>query len=433
MNEFAVMPKYEEYKDTNNFWLGEVPSHWNIKKFKYLASVQKGKLPRKLTSLSNGSLPPYLSMDYLRGGLASQFVGDRDAVIVDEGEVLLLWDGSNSGEFIKSRRGVISSTVASIKYKNIDNAFAWYASAVVEKILRSSTIGMGIPHVDGSELKNSILALPPKNEQTAIANFLDQKTAQIDEAITTKEKQIELLKERKQIIVQQAVTQGISYEGQPDLPMKDSGVDWIGEIPDHWEIFANRVLFAERVEPGRDELPLLSVSIHSGVSSEEISEEDNVRGRVKIEDKSKYNAVEPNDIVFNMMRAWQGAIGAVEVFGMVSPAYIIAAPKKKLSGKFFEYQYRCPEFIQQMDRYSKGITDFRKRLYWDGFKQLPTIYPPYEEQLKIVEFINELTVQTESAIALQKQQIEKLKEYKTTLINSAVTGKIKVPEVDSGC
>ena len=208
--------------------------------------------------------------------------------------------------------------------------------------------------------------------------------------------------------------------------MKDSGVEWIGQIPEHWEVFANRAIFSERNESGRDGLPLLSVSIHTGVSDEEMDEDTNVQGRVKIEDKSKYILVKKGDIAFNMMRAWQGAIGAVSVDGMVSPAYIVAKPTERIDANFFEYQYRCPEFIQQMGRYSKGITDFRKRLYWDGFKQLSTIVPPISEQLKIIEFIKALNIQIEMVVSVKTQQIQKLKEYKTTLINDAVTGKIKV-------
>ena len=218
------------------------------------------------------------------------------------------------------------------------------------------------------------------------------------------------------------MTQGLN----PNVAMKDSGVEWIGQIPEHWEVRANRTIFKERNEQGKEGLLLLSVSIHSGVSNEEISEEENVRGRIKIEDKSKYILVKQGDIAFNMMRAWQGGIGAVSVDGMVSPAYIVAKPNKLMNSEFFEYQYRCPEFIQQMDRYSKGITDFRKRLYWDGFKQLMTIVPPIDEQQEIIYYIKKLDEQIAFAIDVKKQQIEKLKEYKTTLINDAITGKIKV-------
>ena len=130
-----------------------------------------------------------------------------------------------------------------------------------------------------------------------------------------------------------------------------------------------------------------------------------------------------------MMRAWQGAIGEVRAEGMISPAYTIAMPSQKIVPKFFEYQYRTPIFIQQMDRNSKGITDFRKRLYWDEFKQMITLVPPIEEQEAIVEYIDREVAKQDRAVSLLDQQITKLKEYKASLINSAVTGKIKVPGV----
>lgn len=300
-----------------------------------------------------------------------------------------------------------------------DLALSGYLVSLAKGIRERST---DFRFKDFSEL---LLPVPPFREQGLIAFFLDAKSAQIDVAIQIKERQIDLLNERKQILIQQAVTRGLD----PDAPKRDSGIEWIGEIPAHWHVMANRTLFRERVEPGREDLPLLSISIHSGVSEEEISEEENIRGRVKIEDKAKYIRVRPGDIAFNMMRAWQGAIGAVRVEGMVSPAYTIAVPRPSLDARYFEYQYRTPGFIQQMDRYSKGITDFRKRLYWDGFKQLITLVPPLEEQRAIIEFIERAMLKQNAAVALLEQQISKLKEYKATLINSAVTGKIKVPGV----
>nr|WP_250832574.1 restriction endonuclease subunit S [Marinobacter sediminum] len=287
-----------------------------------------------------------------------------------------------------------------------------------KKLLTGSTFEA----ISTDDLKNLLLCIPNEGEIGLITNFLDKKTAQIDEAIAIKEQQIALLKELKQIIIRKAVTQGLD----PNVPMKDPGVDWIGEIPEHWRVESNRSLFAESVEPGREGLPLLSVSIHSGVSTEEVSDEDHIRGRVKIQDKTKYVLVKPGDVVFNMMRAWQGGIGAVTSDGMVSPAYIVARPKADILAEFFEYQYRCPEFIQQMDRYSKGITDFRKRLYWDSFKQLQTVVPPKSEQIDIIRYIQEASAAADSGVSLLVSQIEKLKEYKTTLINSAITGKIKV-------
>jgi len=287
-----------------------------------------------------------------------------------------------------------------------------------------SNAGRGFTRINlKQEFINDVYTLiPTLGEQTSIADFLDRKTAQIDQAIGIKEKQIELLKERRQILIHRAVTRGLN----PDIKLKDSGEEWIGEIPEHWEAVSNRILFQERNEQGNESLAILSVSIHTAVSSEELSEEDNLHGKNRIADKSNYKLVKPNDIVFNMMRAWQGAIGAVRVNGMVSPAYVVAEPIVSISSDFFEFQYRTSAFIQQMERFSKGITDFRKRLYWNEFKQLKTILPPFSEQKEIITYIETITNKIATAISLKEKEIEKLKEYKASLINEVVTGKIKV-------
>lgn len=420
--ENVHIKKYAAYKPSGVDWLGEIPEHWKIKRFKFIADTQKGKLPQKIVSINDSNLPPYMSMEYLRGGEENQWVLDKNAKIIQKDEVLLLWDGSNAGEFIKSRKGVISSTVAQINFKNIEKCFAWYYSKFIEAELKQKTIGMGIPHVSGNILNNILTLIPPLPEQNSIADFLDRKTAQIDQAIGIKEKQIELLKERRQILIHRAVTRGLNS----NVKLKDSGVEWIGEIPEHWEAVCNRILFQERNEPGNESLAILSVSIHTAVSSEELSEEDNLHGKNRIADKSSYKLVRPNDVVFNMMRAWQGAIGAVRVNGMVSPAYVVAEPIVSISSDFFEYQYRTAGFIQQMDRFSKGITDFRKRLYWNEFKQLKTILPPFSEQKEIITYIEIISNKIATAISLKEKEIEKLKEYKACLINEVVTGKIKV-------
>lgn len=364
----------------------------------------------------------FVSADYLATSPKS-LLNFEDFIFADTSEDI---EGSGNFSYLNSQKTTFAGyhTIIARPQDGINRRYLAYLidSMSYRNQIRRNVKGVKVYSITKAILKDTFIWLASSSEQTAIANFLDQKTTQIDEAIAIKERQIELLKERKQIIIQKAVTQGLN----PNEPMKDSGVEWIGRVPEHWRVLANRVLFTERVEPGREGLPLLSVSIHSGVSSEEISEDENVRGRVKIEDKTKYILVKPGDIAFNMMRAWQGGIGAVSTEGMVSPAYIVAKAKPIINADYFEFQYRCPEFIQQMNRFSKGITDFRKRLYWDSFKQLNTVVPPIDEQQEIIFYIKNETDKTDKAAALLNQQIEKLKEYKTTLINSAVTGKIRV-------
>lgn len=426
VKDLEKSPSYKFYKDSNLQWLGVVPSHWKITRLGGLFKERRTKVSDKdfppLSVTKNGILPQLENAAKTNDGDNRKLVRSGDFVINSRSD-----RKGSSG--VSEMDGSVSLINIVLEPRGINRDFCQYlfkSYSFVEEFYR---IGHGIVAdlwtTRYDEMRSIVSAFPPLSEQANIANFLDCKGAQIDQAIQIKERQIERLNERKQILIQQAVTRGLD----PHAPMRDSGIEWIGEISAHWDVMANRALFRERVEPGREDLPLLSVSIHSGVSEEEISEEENIRGRVKIEDKTKYIRVRPGDIAFNMMRAWQGAIGAVRVEGMVSPAYTIAVPRPGLEARYFEYQYRTPGFIQQMDRYSKGITDFRKRLYWDGFKQLITLVPPLEEQRAIIEFIEQAMLKQNAAVALLEQQITKLKEYKATLINSAVTGKIKVPGV----
>jgi type I restriction enzyme, S subunit len=417
------MSRYASTKFSGEEWMADIPAHWEVKKLKQIfyekrhtrnmalncGAISFGKVvakdDEKISVLTKASYQEVLAGEYLINPLNLNYDLISLRIALSEIDV------------------VVSAGYIALKTKiDLNKDFFKYLLHRYD-VAYMKLLGSGVRQtINFNHIANSLLAFPPLAEQAEIASFLNQKIALIDEAISIKEKQIALLKEYKQIIIQKAVTQGL----EPNVPMKDSGVDWLGEIPAHWDLMSNRGLFIQRGESGKEGLPLLSVSIHSGVSLGEMSEDDNIRGRIKIEDKSKYILVMPDDIAFNMMRAWQGAIGAVKVEGMVSPAYIVAKPKSNIRAEFFEYQYRTPEFIQQMDRFSKGITDFRKRLYWDDFKQIYTVVPPLNEQRKIVDYIKSETAKIEAGVHLLKNQIEKLKEYKTTLINSAVTGKIKV-------
>lgn len=434
-----MFEKYDAYKDSGIDWIGDIPAGWDALKLKNVAFINPINTALS-NSLDKNTQVCFLAMENVEADGTVNYQNKRRLASVKSGftnfiknDVLVAkitpcFENGKGAllDQLDSEIGFGSTEFHVLRSKhNSHPKFLYYLtkSHNFMDFGEGMMIGSaGQKRVPTDFIENFSLALPNKTLQGEIAKFLDTKTSEIEQVIAIKEQQIVLLNERKQIVIQKAVTQGLD----PNVPMKDSGVEWIGQIPEHWEIRANRTMFKERNEQGKEGLPLLSVSIHSGVSNEEISEEDNVRGRVKIEDKSKYILVKKGDIAFNMMRAWQGGIGAVSVDGMVSPAYIVAKLNDFINSEFFEYQYRCPEFIQQMDRYSKGITDFRKRLYWDGFKQLLTVVPPIDEQLKIVEQIKAIEQQTNVATKIKNQQIEKLKEYKTTLINDAVTGKIKV-------
>ena len=417
--EQRTFERYSAYKDSGVEWLGAVPVDWQIKRFKHYFSSAMGETILAEDLVEDGEFPVFSATE------GSEYFGriETPRIRLKKGDIVIPARGNSIGfpKLVHEKSTCSQTTIYAKKLGVVNSVYAYYYLLGCKDFIFQFT-QTAIPQITVEEVKNNVFLLPKLDLQNTIVNFLDKKTTQIDQAIAQKERMIELLKERKQIIIQNAVTKGLDA----NVKMKDSGVEWIGEIPEHWKLAKNKTLFQERNQPGNESLPLLTVSIHSAVSSKELEGEDNIRGKVRIEDKSNYKFVDVDDVVFNMMRAWQGAIGAVRVQGMVSPAYVVTKSNEKIDARFFEYQYRTEVFIQQMSRFSKGITDFRKRLYWDEFKQLLTILPPKKEQTEIVQHIEQQEVKFEKAISLQEKQITKLKEYKATLIDSAVTGKIKV-------
>ena len=282
--------------------------------------------------------------------------------------------------------------------------------------------GATVESIEQSYLANTEIPFPPVDEQRLIVSFLDRETAKIDALIAEQEQLMELLKEKRQAVISHAVTKGLN----PDARMKDSGVEWLGEVPAHWKVDRLGTLFRERAEPGNSELPILSVSIHHGVSDSEMSDEELDRKVSRSEDRSKYIRVQKDDLVYNMMRAWQGGFGTVRVEGMVSPAYVVARPTDPLITQYVEHILRTPPAIEQMRRQSKGVTDFRLRLYWDEFKNIRVPVPPSKEINAINAAISAMDLKFSTLTSECASSIEVLKERRTALISAAVTGKIDV-------
>lgn len=229
MTTFTAMPKYEAYKDSGVDWLGEIPKEWSTRKVKYLFRIGRGRVISQQELDDNGCYPVYSSQTQNDGILGYISTFDFDCE-----QITWTTDGANAGT-VFLRKGKhnctnVCGTLQPISKQKISLEFLKNALSIAAQFYKR-------PDTNGAKIMNGEMAeifvtFPPLEAQIAIANFLDEKIAKIDEAITIKEKQIELLKERKQIIIQQAVTQGLD----PTVPMKDSGVEWIGKIPAHWEV-----------------------------------------------------------------------------------------------------------------------------------------------------------------------------------------------------
>ncbi|AUX71171.1 restriction endonuclease subunit S [Erwinia pyrifoliae] len=262
-------------------------------------------------------------------------------------------------------------------------------------------------------------------EQERIIYFLEKKTSEIDEAIAIKEKQISLLKERKQIIIQKAVTQGLDA----NVPRKDSGVSWIGKIPEHWEIRRSKFLFTQRKEKALNDDVQLSATQAYGVIPQEKYEALTGKRVVKIQfhlDKRKH--VEKDDFVISM-RSFQGGLERAWSCGCIRSSYVVLKALQTIDPLFYGYLLKLPSYIAALQQTASFIRDGQD-LNFDNFSRVDLFIPPLEEQTAIANYVESFLTSSDEAMNLIEQQIEKLKEYKTTLINSAVTGKIKItPEM----
>lgn len=269
-------------------------------------------------------------------------------------------------------------------------------------------------------IKNAKIILPPKQEQTQIATYLDQKTSQIDKAITQKENLIALLKEQKQITINEAVTKGLDK----NVTLKDSGVEWIGEIPEHWEINRLKYLFTIRKRIANSlGYHVLSIT-QRGIKVKDITSGE---GQLAM-DYSKYQLAFKGDFAMNHMDLLTGYIDISNFDGVISPDYrVFTLENSDCIPEYYLRVFQMCYHEKVFYAFGQGVSKLgRWRFPADNFNNFFIPIPPKQEQLQIVEYIENQTKKIDKAINLQENYISKLKEYKASLIDSVVTGKVKV-------
>lgn len=402
------LPKYPKYKDSGVAWLGAVPSHWPICPLKRLLAIQNGADHKEVETEDGipviGSGGPF--------AFATRYLYDGESVLLGRKGTI------DRPLYVTGKFWTVDTMYWTKVLSDAFGKFAYYVATTIPFSFYSTNTAL--PSMTKGALNGHLIACPPFSEQVSIAAFLDRETAKIDALIAEQEKLIALLAEKRQATISHAVTRGLN----PDAPMKDSGVEWLGQVPAHWEIARIGSLFHEINEPGNVSLPVLSVSIHDGVSDKELDDNELERKVSRSDDRSKYKTVRPGDLTYNMMRAWQGGFGSVSVDGMVSPAYIVARPKTELLTTYIELVLRTPGAISEIKRNSRGITDFRLRLYWQEFKEMKVAIPKKDEQQLICNFINRSICKFDDLVSQTKRSIELLQERRAALIAAAVTGQI---------
>ncbi|MEY0738014.1 restriction endonuclease subunit S [Providencia stuartii] len=408
MMKISEMPKYDDYVDSGVEWLGRVPASWELTRLGTRFNERRSKVSDidypALSVTKKGVLPQLDNAAKTKDGDNRKLVKEGDFVINSRSD-----RKGSSG--VSDRDGSVSLINIVLKPKGIHPKFSEHllkSHAFIEEYYR---VGRGIVAdlwtTRYDEMRTITISVPSLEEQTRIANFLDKKTALIDEAISIKEKQINLLKERKQIIIQQAVTQGLD----PNVPMKDSGVDWIGEIPEHWEVKALKFIAymksGETLSP--DQFTETGFPAYGG---------NGLRG---------YTSTFTNDgdhILIGRQGALCGNVNYASGKFYASEHAIVVYPLNNEDTRWLGEAIRVADF----NRLSQSAA--QPGIAVNVIKNVLFPHPPLPEQAGISKHIVEAERNIHKSIEIFNLQIEKLKEYKTTLINSAVTGKIKItPEM----
>jgi type I restriction enzyme S subunit len=292
------------------------------------------------------------------------------------------------------------------------------------------TLGSGVRQtLSFTHIANSELVFPPLQEQTAIAEFLDDKTTKIDQAIAIKQHQIDLLKERRQILIHKAVTQGIN----PNVKLKDSGVEWIGKIPEHWDAIKLSILI-QKYDLGGDYnssyeaggIPLIKMG-NIGRGKVELNKIEYLDINKKIHESS---FLCKNDFLFNTRNSYE-LVGKVtlwrEELPMATFNLNILRLKftHRIQNQFMNYLFNSESTLSVLKLISKGTTNV-SAIYYKDLSKLKFQIPPIQEQKEISTYIQNATDKIAAAISLKAQEIEKLKKYKSSLIDGVVTGKIRV-------
>ena len=423
----TTLKPYPDCRSSGVDWLGDVPAHWEIRKLRNII--------RPVTSRNRPDLP-LLSVVREKGVIlrdVSDFTENHNYIpedlsnykIVHTGQFAMnkmkAWQGSYG---VSQHDGIVSPAYFIFDVDGVQKDF--FNTAIRSKVyvpfFGQASDGVRIGQWDLSQvrMREITFCVPPSSEQTAIVRYLDHADSRIQSYISAKERLIELLTEQKQAVINQAVTRGLD----PNVSLKPSGVEWLGDVPAHWEVNRAKYFYREvdeRSGTGTEEL--MSVSHKTGVTPRKRSvtmfmAESNVGHKI----------CRPGDIAINTMWAYMAALGIARQVGMVSPSYGIYRPRGSngFHPDYIDPLLRTEGYRSEYLCRSTGITSSRLRLYPDSFLGIPLLRPPFDEQIAIVEYLDKATADIDTAIDRSNRQIELMQEYRTRLIADVVTGKLDV-------
>lgn len=436
MDTAISFPRYDKYKDSGVEWLGEIPAHWPILRNKYLFQerVTKG-YPAEPLLAATQTHGVVLKTEY--ESRTVEATKDLHLLkLVREGDFVISLRSFEGGIEFAHRQGIISPAYTIlIPRSSREGRFYRYFLKSSEFIQSLRLFVTGIregQNIDYTKLSRSFLPCPPKDECDRIANFLDQKTAEIDAAIVKKQRLIELLKEQKAILIDQAVTQGLD----PNVPMRDSGVEWIGKVPGHWknsklkyfiDLLPGYAFKSDNYSLDNLDIPLLrGININPG----RLNWDDNVYWpRERLKHFTKY-LLKPGDFVLGMDRPWvSGGIRTAQVTISDIPCLLLQRvarirPRRGLEVNYLGMLLQSKSFLSYFEPMLSGISV--PHISPEQVGNFPLSIPPCNEQKMIVSYVDQQSREHDLLIDAESRVIQTLQEFRRSIISEAVTGKIKL-------
>lgn len=429
-----------EMKDSGVEWIGEIPVDWNVGKTLYALSMPITDGPHETPELFDEGIPfisaeavscgnGHIDFEHIRGFISQEFYEECCKKYIPQiNDIYMIKSGATTGKVAKVETQKLFTIWSPLAVFRVEPQRCYYeylyyfiqSDAYQKQIENKWTYGTQ-QNIGMRTLEKLMICFPSITQQKLIADYLDSKCSKIDEIIEKQRAIIEKLKEYKFSIIAEAVTKGIN----PDVELKDSTIDMCEQIPVHWSISQNRYLFSLRDEKNYkplEEVRLLSLYTDLGVFPHGEQEE---RGNKAVKAEG-YKVVYENDIVVNIILAWMGAIGRSAYDGVTSPAYDIYKPNENVCSRYYHYLYRTKPFSAECYKYGRGIMAMRWRTYSSEFKSIKVPVPPYIEQCQIADYLDSKCEMLDKTITDRNKAIDKLQEYKKSLIYEGVTGKKEV-------
>ncbi len=395
-----------KYKPSNIEWIGEIPEHWEVWKLKWVSNLIYG------SSLSNderieGKVPVYGSNGII--GYHNQAISKKPCIII-----------GRKGSFGKINYSNIEcfpiDTTYYIDETATKNNLLWLLYVLYTLNLDSLSKDSAVPGLSREDAYEKLILVPPLPEQRAIARCLDDRTRKIDSLIEKKQKLIELLKEERAAVINQAVTKGLD----PSAPMRDSGVEWLGEVPGHWKGKKLKYLVTLVNEKSNSDSPEVRIALENIESY--TGKLINLNSETIFEGEAK--VFMRGDVLFNKLRPYLAKVFNSKTNGICVGELLVLRPSKSVISDFLYYRVLSEDFIKEVNSSTYGAK--MPRASWEFIGNMLIPFPAIEEQREIIRFIESESTKTDHIISRIEKEIALLQKYRTALISEVVTGKIDV-------